>query len=555
MNVKEPTFYSLIDVFSGVGGISQGFQMMQPQEGALFVPRLMVDFDLEVKETVNRNMPRVPFWQADIRQVSGKDLLQQAGLGAKDELHVLVGGPPCQGFSYAGKRALEDERNILMLDFLRLVKETRPLCAVIENVTMLLSAYEGQFLRDICEQFSSLGYSSIADVLIASDYGVPQLRKRAFIMAYRSDLGVLPRFPEPTHERVHSASELIEAQEKRRLDTSKLPYVSVEEAIGDLPSLAAGEGQDMIFYSSPAQSAFQAWARNKSVAAFNHRARKHTLQYLKKISIIQEGGRNATLDEKERFSNNYFSQAYARLHRKGIAQTITTQFGNPGSGRYMHYRDLRSITVREAARFQSFPDTFIFYGSYSAQMRQVGNAVPPLLAKALAKQILKDLMTYQTSKKSRRTSKERSLPIVVETPQEQRSRVMRSVPSKNTSLEQLVNNAFVKAGIKGFRKNVRTITGTPDFVFFREKLALFIDGCFWHGCESCYRQPKMNLEYWKMKVERNRKRDQVVRDILIGQGWTVLRLWEHEIVSSPDCIIQRVLDILKTHRIRPSPSV
>jgi DNA (cytosine-5)-methyltransferase 1 len=506
----------------------------------------MVDQDPEAKETANRNMPKIPFWCADISHVSGSELLERAGLKPEDELHVLVGGPPCQGFSYAGKRALEDERNALMLDFLRLVKETRPMCALIENVNVILTAYEGQFINDICDRFKALGYSSIADTLIASDFGVPQLRKRAFIMAYRADIGK-PRFPERTHERIPFASELIEAEKKNRLEENKLPYVSVEEAIGDLPPIRSGGGDDMMFYSMPPQSDFQKWARTGSIAAFNHRARSHGEKYLKKIAVIKEGQRNATLNDAERFSDNYFSQAYARLHRKGIAQTITTHFGNPGSGRYMHYQELRSITVREAARFQSFPDSYIFYGVHSSQGRHVGNAVPPLLAKALATQILSDLTAAGVGKNnSIGTNKSPipPIPIPAETPEAQRARIMRSVHSKNTTPELIVKKAFRKAGIKGFRRNMRTLSGNPDFVFPTERLILFVDGCFWHGCETCYREPKSNQEYWKLKVERNRKRDKTVVQALTAQGWRVLRIWEHEVANLGGDVIKKVTDLL-----------
>src|SRR5262249_28761779 len=148
-----------------------------------------------------------------------------------------------------------------------------------------------------------------------------------------------------------------------------------------------------------------------------------------KISVIKEGGRNATLDDGERFSDNYFSQAYARLHRKGIAQTITTCFGNPGSGRFMHYSDLRAVTVREGARFQSFPDNFVFHGHQSTQMRHVGNAVPPLLAKALAEQILADLAAAGVGQERGPGRPKQA----TETPKELRSRIMRSVHSTHTT--------------------------------------------------------------------------------------------------------------------------
>jgi len=127
-----------------------------------------------------------------------------------------------------------------------------------------------------------------------------------------------------------------------------------------------------MFYQTPPVSDFQRWARAGSIAIFNHRSRAHSEAYLRKIAVIEEGGSNQDLPDGQRFSDNYYSQAYARLSRNGIAQTVTTYFGNPGSGRFLHYNELRSITTREAARFQSFPDTCVFAGNHSTQMRHVG---------------------------------------------------------------------------------------------------------------------------------------------------------------------------------------
>lgn len=160
-----------------------------------------------------------------------------------------------------------------------------------------------------------LGYTSCADVLTASEYGVPQLRKRAIVLAYRADLGLPPQLPARTHERVPNAIALTEAIVRRRYEEHKLPYISVEDAIGDLPSLTAGAGDEVMFYAVPPSSGYQAWARVGSVAVFNHRSRAHTRDFLDKISVIEEGGRNQDLPKKQRFSDNYYSQAYARLHR------------------------------------------------------------------------------------------------------------------------------------------------------------------------------------------------------------------------------------------------
>lgn len=532
--VKE---FSFIDLFSGVGGMTLGFSGDTPDGACRFTPRLMVDKDPEAREVALRNFPRVRFHGADVHQLSGREIRHLAGLAPDETLHILLGGPPCQGFSYLGKRALEDERNALVLDYLRLVKELQPLVAVMENVPLIMSAHGGSFINDICESLSMAGYSSAADIVVASDYGVPQLRKRAIIIAYRRELGLIPSFPPRTHERVTAAA-LTNANGRVSFEAGKTPYISVDDAIGDLPVLQAGEGDDVTFYTNDPYTQYQQWARDGSVAIFNHKSRAHTGQYLKKISIIKEGSRNAELPDGARFSDNYFSQAYARLSRNGIAQTVTTCFGNPGSGRFLHYRELRSITVREAARLQSFPDSFVFEGTLAAQMRHVGNAVPPLLARALRNSIAQDFL--QTNADKLGTIVGRPKAPRQETP-EQRSRVMRQVPSKNTSIELVFRKALWAAGLRGFRLHDASIPGHPDVVFSRRKVVVFVDGCFWHGCPKCYREPNTNQEYWTMKVERNRNRDAKVTTLCEQKGWTVMRFWEHEIAKNPERVIRRLV--------------
>lgn len=376
--------FNMVDIFSGVGGFTLGFSRYCESPNWCFLPRLMVDLDPEARLVMNRNCPEIPFLVADIASLSGEDIRRSARLSPGEEVHVLVGGPPCQGFSRAGRRALDDPRNKLVLDYLRLVTEIRPLVAVMENVPMVTSSQHGNVMDEIVAALTKIGYSSFYDVLLASDYGVPQHRRRAILVAYRSDLHRLPSRPRKTHESFGNAADLLDLSQKVRFEDHLHAYVSVEEAIGDLPALAAGDGSDVTTYGAAPSSDYQKWARIGSIAVFNHRARAHSKDYLEKVSVIREGGRNQDLPADVRFSDTYFSQAYARLSRHGIAQTITTHFGNPGSGRFLHYRDLRSLTVREAARIQSFRDNFVFSGTLSTQMRHVGNAVPPLMARAIA---------------------------------------------------------------------------------------------------------------------------------------------------------------------------
>ena len=509
----------------------------------------MVDADPEARDVAIRNMPDVPFVVADLHKLSGADLKRAAGMDSAEQVHVLVGGPPCQGFSRLGKGALEDERNVHLVDFLRFVRELRPYAAVMENVPLIITAHNGEIIREVIDGFADLGYATCADVIIASDFGVPQLRKRAFVLAYRGDLGIPPRFPARSHERVTQATLLISKESKPRIEAEKKPYVSVEQAIGDLPPLASGKGEEFAFYSAPAQSDFQHWARQGSVGIFNHRSRSHAAAYLKKISIISEGGSNQELPDDQRFSDNYFSQAYARLDRYGIAQTVTTYFSNPGSGRFMHYRDLRSITVREAARFQAFPDTFVFDSSQLTQMKHVGNAVPPLLAAALRTQVASDLAAAGVTASETRQQRQKKAPRV-ETP-EQRSRIMRAVPAKNTSAEVGLRKALWAAGLRGYRLHDARVPGNPDVVFPSAGIAVFVDGCFWHGCEKCYRAPKSNARYWSMKVRRNHDRDERVNAECVASGWKPIRLWEHDILKAPARAASKVVRAVRRASRRP----
>lgn len=539
---SEAPVFNTVDLFSGIGGMTLGFCGLGAEAGWKFAPRLMADNDPEARQVALRNFPHVPFMLADLHRISGQEIRERAGLGRHDTIHVLLGGPPCQGFSHLGKRALEDERNALVLDFIRLVKELGPLVAVIENVPLMITSHDGAFIQEVCHGLGLLGYSTCADVVAASDYGVPQLRRRAVVLAYHADMRLAPQLPRRTHERVTTAALMHNGDGRKRFEPDKLPYVSVEEAIGDLPPLTAGEGDELMFYSSPSQSDYQKWAREGSIAIFNHKSRTHTAQYLEKISIIGEGGSNKHLPPEQRFSDTYYSQAYARLSRHGIAQTLTTCFGNPGSGRFIHYRDLRALTVREGARLQSFPDTFIFDGPQATQMRHVGNAVPPMLARALSRQIAQDLLAAAVDA-PRPVGRPKKI-ARVETP-EQRSRIMREVPSKNTSPELLFRKTLWELGVRGFRLHSATVPGHPDVVFPKLRIAVFIDGCFWHGCPRCYRAPKSHLDYWKMKVKRNRQRDEHVTALCKKAGWRVLRVWEHEVVRTPKRAAAKLLRLVR----------
>lgn len=369
---------TVVDLFAGIGGFTHGFlRANQSARRIGFDVRLLVDSDPTAAYSFKKNLPHIPYWPQDLGRVTGNELLGLLKLGRR-KLDFLIGGPPCQGFSPTGKRWLEDNRNRLMAHFISIAHEIAPKCMIIENVPTALSAWQKLFNEEIVDAFK--GYVVKTCVLNASQFGVPQIRKRAFVVAIRKDIRISDfTFPKGSFDAIEIGND------SHRKAKSHLRFITVEDAIADLPSLRAGQVLDGVPYSSPASTDYQADRRKESIAIFNHVARGHSKHFLKKISVIRPGKGNADLADEKKFSDNYYSQAYARLHAKGIGFTVTANFRNPGSGRFTHYRDKRSITVREAARLQSFDDRVIFHGYETDQERHVGNAVPPLLAEALAK--------------------------------------------------------------------------------------------------------------------------------------------------------------------------
>jgi DNA (cytosine-5)-methyltransferase 1 len=369
-----------IDLFSGVGGFTLGIEGT-----SLYETRLLIDSDRSAAETFKRNRPRVPFWPKDLSAVEADELLGLVKL-RPGELDLLTAGPPCQGLSKIGTRQLDDERNQLLRHTCELIDAVKPKLALIENVPSLFWDDQSPLFDELSDMLHESGYVPIPKVLDAWRYGIPQLRRRLFIFIAREDIQVSnDPFPEGDQSLQFNAQELIRAATED--DPQCPPGLSVEDAIGDLPSIPAGGGAEAVQYPRLSElSDYQSARRSGATLLFNHKARSHSLAMLKKMAMIQEGGRNQELPDDQRLradpEREYFSQAYGRLHRHGIAQTITTYFHNPGSGRFTHYRDPRALTVREAARLQSFDDDYIFFGKAEQQMRHVGNAVPVLLARA-----------------------------------------------------------------------------------------------------------------------------------------------------------------------------
>lgn len=351
---------NVIDLFCGCGGFSKGF------ERAGFSVKLGIDVWEDATRTYNRNFPEARTITGDITQYSPEELLSTANIEAKD-IDVIIGGPPCQGFSLSGKRMLDDPRNVLYKSFVRMVEHIRPKVFVMENVPGLVRLFNGSVKQQVIENFTSIGYNVDVEQLTASDYGVPQARKRVFFVGLRSDLfGFLNHFnfPEATH------------------GTGGIPYVTCEDALSDLDFIGdCTLLPEVAEYTSPPKSDYQREMRKGSSLLTNHVATIHTKKTRDIISMVPDGGNYKDLPESL-WSTRKVNIAWTRMNSKKPCFTIDT-----GHNHHFHYRVNRVPTVRESARIQSFPDNFVFLGNKGSQLKQVGNAVPPMLAAALAAQI------------------------------------------------------------------------------------------------------------------------------------------------------------------------
>ncbi|MFZ4796071.1 MAG: DNA cytosine methyltransferase [Bacteroidia bacterium] len=349
----------VIDLFSGCGGFSFGF------ESAGFHVVLGVDNDKAALETFKANHNNSKILLADLHQDKAIDDIVNEVNGHK--IDVIIAGPPCQGFSLTGARQHNDERNKLFYSVFRLAERVKPSAIIIENVPGLATLYNGQAKAAILEEFEKLGFTSNFKVLYAPDYEVPQIRKRIFFVGLKSKLGKF-EFP----------------KEVLTVDN----YNTTSIAISDLPTLVNGFGQEKDEYDKPPQTAYQKKMRNGSKVLFNHVATKHTDHVINVISQVPDGGNHKDLPKGVGDSRT-FNEAWTRYNSNKPSKTIDT-----GHRNHFHYKLNRVPTVRENARLQSFPDSFVFFGNRTQQNKQVGNAVPPLLGFHVAKK----LSTYLTKK-------------------------------------------------------------------------------------------------------------------------------------------------------------
>jgi len=356
-----------IDLFCGAGGLSEGFRQ------AGFHVLAGQDFDDQAGATFAATHPEAKFIGGPIQDVTAQQLLKAAGKKG-GEIDVIVGGPPCQGYSvYNHQRGVSDPRAGLFREYLRIVKGIQPRWLVMENVTGITSIAGGGVVREIFEGMKSLGYRVEMKVLRAEEYGVPQERRRVFFIATRTDAPIL--FPEPTH------------------GPGLLPFVTVWDAISDLPKLENGDKAGPRAYAKKPQNGYQALLRGACTTVQNHSASRLSRINEERMRHIPPGGswRNIPFDllpaGMKQAKRSDHTKRYGRPKKTDLACTILTKC-DVHWGAYIHPVQDRSLTVREAARLQSFPDVFAFQGSSTEQYVQVGNAVPPLLGRRVAENLL-----------------------------------------------------------------------------------------------------------------------------------------------------------------------
>ena len=368
---------SVLDLFAAPGGLSQGFR----EAGYRIVA--VVDNDEWGCETLDRN------FGPDGTMVIRGNLEKLTIMGGVD---VVVGGPPCQSFSRIGqpkinhqrrhngrKRFIDDSRNRLYKHFVRIVDALRPKFLVMENVPGMISFQEGRVQEQVLQDFQKIGYETEVKVLNSAEYGVPQVRKRAVFIGNR--IQVDNSFPMKTHFDLTKTAETA----CRHGESSVKGYRTVFDAISDLPAVKSGSGEDETNYPPACElTEYQRWARRGSAKLYNHVARNHSKRDRRLFGMLEPGQWLIDLPKKMRpYRSDIFTDKIKKQRWDRPSSAILAHMQKDGL-MYVHPDQARSFTPREAARLQSFRDRYRFMGPMTQQFKQVGNAVPPLLAQGIA---------------------------------------------------------------------------------------------------------------------------------------------------------------------------
>ncbi|MGB6221218.1 DNA cytosine methyltransferase [Haloferula sp.] len=393
----------VLDLFSGAGGLSCGLE----QSG--FEIAGGIDFFPKAIESFEANHHNARGLVADLTKTSIKTIENIAG----GDIDLIVGGPSCQGFSTAGGlskqigRDESDPRNNLFSDYVRIVDHFQPSWLIFENVPGLLLYRQGTVALSIVSALNAIGYKIVPMILLAADYGVPQLRRRLVFVGTRTGSDI--HFPAPTHgdENLWANYSLPFAHLSRLStdDQIRHPHVTFEQACSDLPKLSEGETLHMVPYAGRATTDYQRQLRQGLKLVRQHQADRlaDLDRYAAKHLLPGENWRALVKHDilPPRFKKIRPYDATTMLKRlqgDKPAYTITTKFNEATTGAFIHPSQPRTLSIREAARIQSFPDRFSFSGTFGHIRTQIGNAVPPLLAKALGEAILPQIMRSEFNK-------------------------------------------------------------------------------------------------------------------------------------------------------------
>jgi DNA (cytosine-5)-methyltransferase 1 len=381
--------YKVVDLFSGAGGLSDGFR------SADFEISASIESVSIFSKTHKYNFPECKSLQADISELNVKVFKDMIGLD-KGEVDVIIGGPPCQTFSSIGTPKIKslkgehshtDPRNYLFEFFFQYVDYYKPSVFLIENVPTMRTKYDGELFKRILERIRKLGYEPYVDILNSVEFGVPQTRRRLFIIGTRDNLKF--SFPIPTH--IYNNNGNIPDLFELCGVTKHNKATTVYDALTDLPAIYDGCREDELLYSKNSDlTEYQLSMRNSTGIVRNNICRVSNERAKKLFPYMKQGSKYMDLPEDIRkilpFREDIFHDRLKRLELSKPSWTVLAHIGMDGY-MYIHPTENRTLSVREAARIQSFHDSFVFIGNMREQYVQVGNAVPPLLGKALANSV------------------------------------------------------------------------------------------------------------------------------------------------------------------------